>query len=331
MSYNLLKKNEIIRNYLSKTLFIKNQNLINNEINNLLDNKDINEYFKNNENLLFFKSLFNISMRYSAIEVLKLLNKYGIIFFNEIILKSALMSGNNNLFNNYLEKYKNEKTITENEYLKIIEFMLKKSKIESAIITMYIGIDSISKIKFEILMKKILMKKILMIVIQEKRSINLEQCLKIKNDSIKNISLSFLEKDIFKNRFNKLSMLLEESVLNEKYFKNEKYLNIISSKVITEILNNLSTIENTDKKVTDKIDLIKSYFKKYENKININEIKLKSLLYRIPLDYLSEIFDIEIINKLIMDSNFLEINSIFDKKIILEYEKYLLNKQMINF
>ncbi len=265
-------------------------------------------------------------MRYSAIEVLKLLNKYGIIFFNEIILKSALMSGNNNLFNNYLEKYKNEKTITENEYLKIIEFMLKKSKIESAIITMYIGIDSISKIKFELLMKKILM-----IVIQEKRSINLEQCLKIKNDSIKNISLSFLEKDIFKNRFNKLSMLLEESVLNEKYFKNEKYLNIINSKVITEILNNLSTIENTDKKVTDKIDLIKSYFKKYENKININEIKLKSLLYRIPLDYLSEIFDIEIINKLIMDSNFLEINSIFDKKIILEYEKYLLNKQMINF
>lgn len=326
MSYNLLKKNEIIKNYLSKALFIKNQNLIITEINNLLDNKDLNEYFKNNENLLFFKSLFNISMRYSAIEVLKLLNKYGIIFFNEIILKSALMSGNNDLFNNYLEKYKKEKTITENEYLKIIEFMLKKSKIESAIITMYIGIDSISKIKFELLMKKILM-----IVIQEKRSINLEQCLKIKNDSIKNISLSFLEKDIFKNRFNKLSMLLEESVLNEKYFKNEKYVNIINSKVITEILNNLSTIENKDKKVTDKIDLIKSYFKKYENKININEIKLKSLLYRIPLDYLSEIFDIEIINKLIMDSNFLEINSIFDKKIILEYEKYLLNKQMINF
>jgi len=322
MSYNLLKKNDIIKNNLSKKLFIKNQSLIISEIDKIVIEKELILYgFKDEKLKLFFKSLFNISMRYNAIEVLKSLNKYGIIFFEEMILKSALMNGNIELFELYLNKYIEKKELNEYNIINLAEFMNKKDKIEYAIITLSKLESKINEIQLTLLLKELLVK-----IIKEQRSLNLEQLIKIKNTRINELVLSIIN-DKLGTYFRELLFAIEENnKLDPNRYMDKKYEDIMGEKLLTAILFKINVINNV-KKSKEKIDKLKKYLRTYENKIKINGSNVKILLYnKITLEYLEELFEVKIINDYMKENklNMLE-------KIKNEFEKYLLKKEMLNF
>lgn len=321
MSYNLLKNNTVIKNNLCKNLFLKNQELIVSEIDILLANKDLSNYFNDINNIMFFKSLFNISVRYNAIEVLKIFNKYGILFLEENILKSSVVSGNLKLFEMYLNKYIDKKEIKESQIINLIEFIIKKDKIEYAIITIDKLESKIEKLKLNLLLNELLIK-----LIKEKRSLNLEQLIKIKNSRINDLVLSIVQ-DKLGVYFRELLFVMEENNnLDINRYTDKKYEDILNESILNEILFKINKI-NKDKNAKEKIEKLKKYLIKYENKIKVNDSNVKILLYnKIPLEYLEELFETKIINEYMKDN---KLNMI--EKIKTEFEKYVLKKEMLNF
>lgn len=321
MSYNLLKNNTVIKNNLCKNLFLKNQELIVSEIDILLANKDLSNYFNDINNIMFFKSLFNISVRYNAIEVLKIFNKYGILFLEENILKSSVVSGNLKLFEMYLNKYIDKKEIKESQIINLIEFIIKKDKIEYAIITIDKLESKIEKLKLNLLLNELLIK-----LIKEKRSLNLEQLIKIKNSRINDLVLCIMQ-DKLGVYFRELLFVMEENNnLDINRYTDKKYEDILNESILNEILFKINKI-NKDKNAKEKIEKLKKYLIKYENKIKVNDSNVKIILYnKIPLEYLEELFETKIINEYMKDNklNMLE-------KIKNEFEKYLLKKEMLDF
>ncbi len=321
MSYNLLKNNTVIKNNLCKNLFLKNQELIVSEIDILLANKDLSNYFNDINNIMFFKSLFNISVRYNAIEVLKSFNKYGILFLEENILKSAVVSGDLKLFEMYLNKYIDKKEIKESQIINLIEFIIKKDKIEYAIITIDKLESKIEKLKLNLLLNELLIK-----LIKEKRSLNLEQLIKIKNSRINDLVLSIVQ-DKLGVYFRELLFVMEENNnLDINRYKDKKYEDILNESILNEILFKINKI-NKDKNAKEKIEKLKKYLIKYENKIKVNDSNVKILLYnKIPLEYLEELFETKIINEYM---KYNKLNML--EKIKNEFEKYVLKKEMLNF
>lgn len=337
MAYNLLKNNEVIKNNLSKSLFIENEGLIIEEINRLIKDVNISEYVKNINNYLFLKSLFNLAIRYNAIKTLKVLNSYSILFYDESILKSLVTSGNINLLEKYIMKAKER--MTENECLKFFDFMMKKDKIKELMVSFTILEDKISKIKLNLILSELLNK-----INNEKNKMS-AYVLLVKSNKIREIMF-----DIIKGRvdykkfsiFNVINMnkniIEEDNLIYEKYFFGEKIEEVIPHELVEVCLSKLPYLKyfyedlkknKKSKKFKDillKVDNINKCIINYGSKLDFNKFRVMEFLDKMPIELMDNIFDSDSLRNFVLDN---KVNLSESYKLILE--KYFLRNEMKSF